>query len=87
MSICLKSCPKCHGDLFIEYDVDSGQSWSCLQCGWRCEITKAPADYETLLGEDNNMLKFERKRTRLPGEPIKSEKRYKKTYTAAKAKW
>ena len=29
-------------------------------------------DYDVLMGEDGSMLKFERKRTRLRGEPLES---------------
>ncbi|MBI4498461.1 MAG: hypothetical protein HY689_11245 [Chloroflexi bacterium] len=28
----LKACPRCHGDLFIEYLPD-GEEITCLQCG------------------------------------------------------
>lgn len=49
--------------------------------GWRIaldmlEMSRIPTatdvlgDYEVLMDEDGNMLKFERKRTRLRGEPI-----------------
>lgn len=32
--------------------------------------TDVLGDYDVLIGEDGNMLKFERKRTRLRGEPL-----------------
>ena len=70
MSIHLKACLRCHGDLFIEYDFDSGQGWSCLQCGWKCEKDKVLGNCEVLLGEDGNMLRLEWKIARLHGEPI-----------------
>jgi len=43
------------------------------------EMTRIPTatdvlgDYEVLLDEDGSMLKFERKRTRLRGEPMEEE--------------
>jgi hypothetical protein len=33
LSIRLKGCPRCHGDLFPEYDV-TGSDLVCLQCGY-----------------------------------------------------
>jgi len=27
-----KACPRCHGDLILERELD-GTHWSCLQCG------------------------------------------------------
>ncbi len=35
--------------------------------------TDVLGDYEVLLDEDGNMLRFERKRTRLRGEPLEME--------------
>jgi len=32
-------------------------------------------DYDVLVDEDGNMVKFERKRTRLRGEPMEKEER------------
>ena len=29
----LKGCPRCHGDLYVEY-YESSKSESCLQCGF-----------------------------------------------------
>jgi len=54
--------------------------------GWRVgvdtlEMSRIPTatdvigDYEVLLDEDGNMLRFERKRTRLRGEPMEEEER------------
>lgn len=31
------SCPRCRGDLFIDYDLD-GWFQQCLQCGYRKEL-------------------------------------------------
>jgi len=32
----LKNCPKCHGDTFIEWDVETGEFCEvCLQCSYR----------------------------------------------------
>ncbi len=70
MRILLKSCPRCHGDLFIEHDIDSGKWWSCLQCGWEYEKAKILISHKALLDEKGNVLKFERKGTRLRGEPV-----------------
>jgi len=45
------------------------------------EMTRIPTatdllgDYEVLVDENGNMLKFERKRTRLRGEPMEKEER------------
>ena len=45
------------------------------------EMTRIPTatdvlgDYEVLTDENGNMLKFERKRTRLRGEPMEKEER------------
>jgi hypothetical protein len=33
LSIRLKGCPRCRGDLFPEYDV-TGSDLVCLQCGY-----------------------------------------------------
>ena len=52
--------------------------------GWRIrvdmlEMSRIPTatdvlgDYEVFLGEDGGMLKFERKRTRLRGDPMEEE--------------
>jgi len=52
--------------------------------GWRVgvdtlEMSRIPTatdvigDYEVLLDEDGNMLRFERKRTRLRGQPMEEE--------------
>jgi hypothetical protein len=37
--------------------------------------TDVLGDYEVLVDEDGNMLKFERKRTRLRGDPLEKEER------------
>lgn len=37
--------------------------------------TDVLGDYEVLLAEDGSMLKFERKRTRLRGQPMEEEER------------
>jgi len=37
--------------------------------------TDVLGDYEVLLGDDGNMLRFERKRTRLRGEPMEKEEK------------
>ena len=38
-----KYCPRCHGDCFIELDLDvpALADLCCLQCGWRASITRA----------------------------------------------
>lgn len=37
--------------------------------------TDVLGDYEVLLDDDGNMLRFERKRTRLRGEPMETEEK------------
>ena len=37
--------------------------------------TDVLGDYEVLLDDDGNMLRFERKQTRLRGEPMEKEER------------
>ena len=34
----LKTCPRCHGDLFIDKDYTGGWFEQCLQCGFRREM-------------------------------------------------
>jgi Zn ribbon nucleic-acid-binding protein len=41
MLIKLKSCPRCNGDLFINWD-QHGQYVECLQCGYQCELRSQP---------------------------------------------
>jgi len=54
--------------------------------GWHIELdmlemprippaTDLLGDYDVLVDEDGNMMKFERKRTRLRGEPMEKEER------------
>lgn len=54
--------------------------------GWHIEVdmlemsrippaTDVLGDYDVLMDEDGNMVKFERKRTRLRGEPMEKEER------------
>ena len=54
--------------------------------GWHIELdmlemsrippaTDVLGDYDVLVDEDGNMMKFERKRTRLRGEPMEKEER------------
>jgi len=38
LSIRLKGCPRCHGDLFPEYDL-TGSDLVCLQCGYVQTVT------------------------------------------------
>ena len=40
----LKSCPRCNGDLHIDYEGDYYETpvYDCLQCGKIIEIKKAP---------------------------------------------
>jgi len=73
MSIRLRSCPRCQGDLFIEFDFASGQGWTCLQCGWRCEKDDVLGDYGVLADENGSVLKSERGRTHLRSELIEKE--------------
>ena len=32
MTIVLKSCPKCSGDLYLHTDIDNFKSLKCMQC-------------------------------------------------------
>ena len=36
----LKSCSKCHGDLWLRTD-QYGLYWSCLQCAWEPMVVLA----------------------------------------------
>ena len=63
MSIYLKACLRCHGDLFTEYDAISGQELTCLQCGRRYKKVKVLGDYAVFLDENGNVPRFEPKRT------------------------
>ena len=59
MSIYLKACKRCRGDLFLEYDTELGIGWICLQCGCRCEKAETLGNYGASLNEDGDLLKFE----------------------------
>jgi DNA-directed RNA polymerase subunit M/transcription elongation factor TFIIS len=37
-----KSCPRCHGDVFVDDDIDKSYQ-KCLQCGYEQELTKIKA--------------------------------------------
>ncbi len=37
-----KSCPRCHGDVFVDEDLDRSYV-KCLQCGFEREMTKVSA--------------------------------------------
>jgi C4-type Zn-finger protein len=41
-----KSCPRCHGDLFLDYDIETGLTYSCLQCGYEKPDFKILESYE-----------------------------------------
>jgi Zn ribbon nucleic-acid-binding protein len=49
MLIKLKSCPRCNGDLFVNWD-QHGQYVECLQCGYQCDLRSQP-DMEQQLAE------------------------------------
>jgi DNA-directed RNA polymerase subunit M/transcription elongation factor TFIIS len=34
-----KSCPRCHGDIFVDEDVDTTYV-KCLQCGYEKELPR-----------------------------------------------
>ena len=38
-----KACPKCHGDCFVDMDVDKQWYMACLQCGWQKELQDDPS--------------------------------------------
>lgn len=44
--------------------------------------TDVLGDYEVLLAEDGSMLSFERKRTRLRGEPMEEETKWRQAKTS-----
>jgi hypothetical protein len=52
MSIYLKACRRCRGDLFFEHDSQSDSGWACLQCGWRGEKAEILNNYRVLAGEN-----------------------------------
>lgn len=37
----LKACPRCHGDLLLQADLD-GDAISCIQCGYMRPVEQAP---------------------------------------------
>ncbi len=37
----LKTCPKCHGDMYFQTDLH-GPYWQCLQCGLLLDLGPAP---------------------------------------------
>jgi DNA-directed RNA polymerase subunit M/transcription elongation factor TFIIS len=37
-----KSCPRCHGDVFVDEDIDKSYQ-KCLQCGYEREMNKIKA--------------------------------------------
>lgn len=45
----LRSCPKCRGDVFVDYDMD-GWYEQCLQCGYL-------HDLQTMLGVKEQQVK------------------------------
>lgn len=34
-------CPRCKGNVYLDWDVVTGEEWSCLQCGWCLSVNKA----------------------------------------------
>ena len=42
----LKACPRCRGDVLVDYDPRDGWEKVCLACGWRVED---PRQYGTLI--------------------------------------
>ncbi len=47
LSIRLKGCPRCRGDLFPEYDL-TGSDLVCLQCGYVQTVTVIEVPVKTL---------------------------------------
>ncbi len=45
LSIRLKGCPRCRGDLFPEYDL-TGSDLVCLQCGYVQTVTVVEPEEE-----------------------------------------
>ena len=46
----LKKCPRCHGDLFLDNDLD-GWYEQCLQCGYRRGM-KALAEFKPMAEDE-----------------------------------
>ena len=51
----LKSCPRCHGDVFVDNDDDRNTAENCLQCGARIYIRRKPQK-EFLVNEERREL-------------------------------
>ena len=46
MQIQAKSCPRCHGTVYLDQGFDNQRGfedeWVCLHCGWRCIARRSP---------------------------------------------
>jgi len=48
----LKTCPRCKGDLYLDYDLN-GRDAVCLQCGYRISLSKRGGSHvATVLARD-----------------------------------
>jgi Zn ribbon nucleic-acid-binding protein len=54
MLIKLKSCPRCNGDLFVNWD-QHGWYVQCLQCGYTRDLLSQP-DVEQQVAEEEKRL-------------------------------
>ncbi len=53
----LKGCPRCHGDVFIDRDMENNWYEQCLQCSYRREL--------------KNLHEFKEQSSRKQKEPAK----------------
>jgi DNA-directed RNA polymerase subunit M/transcription elongation factor TFIIS len=51
-----KSCPKCSGDLFIDWDMD-GWYVQCLQCGYHSDQDNALPDMKEVVQKERKLAK------------------------------
>lgn len=50
MLIRFKRCPRCNGDLFVDWD-EHGRYVECLQCGYLCDL-RSQSNVEQQLAEE-----------------------------------
>lgn len=46
----VKACPRCHGDMFLDRDLDAWYE-QCLQCSYRVELKLLSVKEPVLAGE------------------------------------
>jgi hypothetical protein len=52
----LRSCPRCCGDMFIDWDLD-GWYEECLQCSYRCELRDLDKVRQSLTYRDEELVR------------------------------